>query len=196
MARGTRTARASSFVEQIRRAHSPVRGVCIPVAMIFCLSNALPAQVIGSNASALRSATHFEQQISLPPLDHIRKHALLGALIGGVSGSVVGFRAPCRDEGEGGPGGCRIENALLGLGGGLLVGNTIGAWAGGARHRCSTLRGLTRSAAGALLGTVPFATYVAATHNHQPRSLEFGFMLAVSMPLLQMEGASRLARGC
>ena len=128
-----------------------------------------------------------------PSLDATRGRALLGAAVGGVAGAVVGYRAPCRSRDEQRM--CEIDGALIGLGTGLLIGNTVGAFAGTSGTACGPTSRFAHSAAGAVLGSIPFAAYLLATRSNT-RKGEVVFSLAVTLPLLQAEGASRVARSC
>jgi hypothetical protein len=154
-----------------------------------------PADSITHAGSPLR--LYSSDPLPWPPADdRIRSRALLGALLGGASGTVIGLIAPCRGGNEGPP--CQLGGAVIGLGAGLYAGSTVGAWAGGGLDRCGYGRGLARSAAGALIGSVPFAAYSVALHK---KRIGVGsgvplFFLAATLPLLQAEGATRAVSGC
>jgi hypothetical protein len=167
---------------------------------VHCAPGWLDAQELAPpDASVIRglSVSQHDSVKSLrwPPADdHIRSRALLGALIGGVSGAAIGFRVPCRSTNERPM--CELRGAAIGLGTGLYVGNTLGAWAGGGRSRCGPARGLARAAGGALIGSVPYTAYMVAMHNKRVRGGVPTFVLAVTLPFLQAEGATRAVSGC
>ena len=158
-------------------------------------SSARAQHVSRAGAARARIATTSHRAgIALPPADDgIRGRALLGALAGGAIGLAVGASAPCSLDAEGPP--CNLEGAAVGLAAGFFLGSTLGAWTGGGAARCGAARGLARASSGALLGTMPWATHMLVSRGggHEPR---LGFVLFVTMPLLQAEGATRAVSGC
>lgn len=172
----------------------------IITAGLRCAPSWLEAQEVSpQDSSVIRGSSAFRDSsirpFLLPSVDgHIRKKALLGTLIGGVTGAVVGFSVPCRSTNDRPM--CEISGAANGLGAGLVVGSAAGAWAGGGRSRCGAARGLARAAAGALIGSAPYTVYRVAQHNGRVPSGVPMFFLSVTLPFFQAEGATRAVSNC
>jgi hypothetical protein len=89
-----------------------------------------------------------------------------------------------------------VDRVLVGAATGALTGSVLGAVTGAAAvSHCRAAPAVARALGGAALWSVPALGYAALLGHRDPPPPTVTFVVAVSLPLLQAEGAARAASG-